>query len=723
MKVKLKLSHKMSIIVCSLLLFELAFVGLVWGALKNAEEEIQEETRIRTVIMHITHLMNLMQDTTVSLMRACFKHEDAPTAIITQLEDELDSLKTMLADHPDELSDIRNLEATCNNGIPLLQKAKDTYDTNVDAHKDYLLELKAISDRATLQVHGILEAYRRKEDESLRNAAKHRADMQMLLLCGFFVNIATAAGIIVVVSRTITDKLNILQQNSMHLAIGKPLLPPIRGKDEFADVDRAFHEMADALQEAKAKERAVIDNAVDVICSIDSDGRFTAVSPASFTVWGYSPDELIGRRFTDMMPPEDREGAREKLAEIIKTQAKVQIENRVVHKMGHVVDVLLSAYWSHREKSLFCVAHDHTDRKRAEMLLKASEERIRQVIYHLPTGVITIAPDGNIESINPRTEEIFGYTAQELIGKNLWLLFQATANRDDFLDRLQANAMGRIKEMNAQRKSEEIFPVEISLNRFQSSSGEHFLVHVQDITERRAVEKLKREFVAMISHDLRTPLMSVEFSLSLLSAGACGDLPERAQENVADAENNISYVMQLINGLLDVEKLSSGKLEMRFAEMDMAEVFDRCLDTVRPLAEKRNIKLDVPLNSLPLYGDENRLVQVMVNLISNALKFSPGGTTISVTALEHDDDVVVQVADQGAGIPASQKEKIFQRFERTESAKKVDGVGLGLSICKVIIEQHSGEMGVESEEGKGSTFWFRIPKHATAALKPPVTAL
>jgi signal transduction histidine kinase len=231
----------------------------------------------------------------------------------------------------------------------------------------------------------------------------------------------------------------------------------------------------------------------------------------------------------------------------------------------------------------------------------------------------------------------------------------------------------------------------------------------------------KQEFVQMISHDLRTPLMSVRGFFQLLNAGKYGEgLTDRGKERGALAERNIERLIKLINELLDIEKMESGKMAMNFGPVALADVVQRSVDAVRVMGEQAKIAVAVDLPSLnyELNADGDRLVQVIVNLVSNSIKFSPPGSTIRVFGVSGGDSVELRIADEGRGIPASQLDSVFDRFKqvKADEDRKKGGSGLGLAICKAIIESHEGTIGVESEEGKGSTFWFRIP------FTPPQTA-
>lgn len=221
----------------------------------------------------------------------------------------------------------------------------------------------------------------------------------------------------------------------------------------------------------------------------------------------------------------------------------------------------------------------------------------------------------------------------------------------------------------------------------------------------------KQELVAMVSHDLRTPLTSVQASLTLLGAGALGGLSEKAQKEVNVAENNTTRLINLINDLLDIEKMEAGKLKMSPQMTPLMPILERSYEGVDAFAGQHDITVEMPNTSLTVYADGDRIVQVLVNLLSNAIKFSPPDTFVSVTVEQQDNWVEVRITDRGRGIPPAHITSIFQRFQQVEAAdgKRARGTGLGLAICKAIIEGHGGTIGVESQEGHGSQFWLKLP--------------
>jgi len=229
--------------------------------------------------------------------------------------------------------------------------------------------------------------------------------------------------------------------------------------------------------------------------------------------------------------------------------------------------------------------------------------------------------------------------------------------------------------------------------------------------ERLEVERMKQEFISMVSHDLRSPLNSVLAFLNMLPEGVYGELSELGVNKANVANRNITRLIGLINDLLDAEKLESGKLTMNFTTIDLADILERSVESMRGLAEKEEVIIELPPVDMQIEADGDRLMQVVINLLSNAIKFSPKGGRIKLTATAAGDRVAVKVQDEGRGIAPRYQKMIFERFQQvtTSDGTEKGGSGLGLAICKAIVEQHGGIIGVDSQEGKGSTFWFKIP--------------
>jgi signal transduction histidine kinase len=225
------------------------------------------------------------------------------------------------------------------------------------------------------------------------------------------------------------------------------------------------------------------------------------------------------------------------------------------------------------------------------------------------------------------------------------------------------------------------------------------------------LDRLKSEFVSMVSHDLRTPLTSILGLMDFLETGMLGELNEMGKRHVSLAEQDIERLIGLINDLLDVDRLETGSLELNITPVPLSDLLARSVAAVAGVAATRKINISVPETPVSVLGDNDRLVQVFVNVLSNALKFSPEGSSVEIALTDHEDAVEIRIADHGPGIAAEDLSAVFDRFKQVgDKQARKKGTGLGLAICKAIVQQHQGEIGVESELGKGATFWVRLPK-------------
>ncbi len=357
------------------------------------------------------------------------------------------------------------------------------------------------------------------------------------------------------------------------------------------------------------------------------------------------------------------------------------------------------------------VFRDVTQQRRAEESLRRSESRSRSIIENMHGGLVTVDAAGRIESLNPAACRIFGYDAASVVGTPLETLIPSRSAAA-VLDVLRAAVRtSSLVEWEGRRHDGELFPIELTMFAFETATGNHWALNSLDVSVRREVERLKKEFVSTVSHELRTPLTSIRGSLGLLASGVLGELAADAQEVVSIAERNALRLIGLINDILDLEGLETGKMELRPRDEAAAALIARACESVHGLAVKLGVGLDARPTPARVWADGDRLVQVLVNLLSNAVKFSTPGGSVTVEAEEQGEWVTFRVTDRGRGIPRSHLDAIFERFRQVEAsdAREKGGTGLGLPICRSIVERHGGTIGVDSEEGVGSTFWFRLP--------------
>jgi CheY-like chemotaxis protein len=233
----------------------------------------------------------------------------------------------------------------------------------------------------------------------------------------------------------------------------------------------------------------------------------------------------------------------------------------------------------------------------------------------------------------------------------------------------------------------------------------------RDVTERRAVERLKSEFVSTVSHELRTPLTSIRGALGLLGSGLLGTIDDKGKRMLEIAVSNTDRLVRLINDILDIERIGSGKSELTRRHVDAHAVMVQALEGVLSMADQAGVRLVIERSFGDLWGDTDRIVQTLTNLLGNAIKFSPRDTTVTVSGTANGSEFVFCVSDQGRGIPEEKLETIFERFSQVDASDSRDkgGSGLGLAICQSIVRAHGGRIWAEKNDPVGSRFQFTIP--------------
>ncbi|MDH5395354.1 MAG: response regulator, partial [Gammaproteobacteria bacterium] len=363
--------------------------------------------------------------------------------------------------------------------------------------------------------------------------------------------------------------------------------------------------------------------------------------------------------------------------------------------------------------------------------LEESELQQRAILETINDAIITIDNNGFITSFNPAAETCFGYKSVEILGKNISCLIpdDKQESHQIYMDNSDIHADRIInisRDVEGQRKDKTLFPMELNVSPMQQDGKYGFVATLRDITERQRIDKMKNEFISTVSHELRTPLTSIRGSLGLISGGAVGVLPEEASHMLKIAANNTERLLLLINDILDIQKMESGKLALKFNKLAVMPFLEQAVEDNAAYGAQHNVKfiIDKSLNDAYIYADKDRMMQVMANLLSNAAKFSPEYDVVEISVARHDKLIRISVTDHGKGIPDSFHAKLFEKFTQSDSSdtRNKGGTGLGLSITKVIMETHGGRINFVSREGIGSTFYIELPE-LVGESQPDRTAL
>lgn len=363
----------------------------------------------------------------------------------------------------------------------------------------------------------------------------------------------------------------------------------------------------------------------------------------------------------------------------------------------------------------------------AERILarQAAERLARQnelILNAVAEGIYGVDAHGYTTFANPAAAALLGFAADDLPGRP----YEATLSPDGPEDPVRAALLDGVarttRDATFRRADGSRFPVELTASPLaENERVGGAVITFRDVTERREVDRMKDEFVSVVSHELRTPLTAIRGSLGLLAAGKAGELTERGQRMLDIAVQNTDRLIRLINDILDLERIESGKVAMEPRPVSAAELAHNAAEVIQPVAERAGVGVYVWAEPVWVNADPDRVLQVLTNLVSNAVKFSAPGSTVEVMVEPRGGEALVRVIDHGRGIPHDRLESIFERFQQVDSSdsRQKGGTGLGLAICRTIVGQHGGRIWAESEPGVGSTFLFTLPLHGAEQAAVP----
>lgn len=424
--------------------------------------------------------------------------------------------------------------------------------------------------------------------------------------------------------------------------------------------------------------------------------------------------------------PDDKQHAVDELTLAIDGKKDFDTEFRAITPEGKTRTIkaagLVLRDANNKALRMIGVSYDITSRVNAELALQKSVAQLQAILDNIVDSIITIDQHGIITSANRATLKIFGYKTEELLGNNVKMLMPNPYrdNHDSYLRNYQKTKIRRIigigREVEGQKKDGTQFPMELVVSEVKHQGEPIYVGMVRDITERKKVEQIKGEFVSTVSHELRTPLTAISAALGLIIGNTNNALTtQQVDEMITIAHSNSKRLATLIDDLLDIEKITAGKLHFDLKSYSLTGLIKQALETNHSYGIEHNItlKLTDAQADVLVWVDWHRLMQVLSNLISNAVKYSPEGDTVKISITTSKESVRVTVIDNGPGVPKDFHSRIFEKFSQADSSdtRKVGGTGLGLAISKELIELMDGTIGFHSIEKEGASFFFDLPVH------------
>jgi PAS domain S-box-containing protein len=478
----------------------------------------------------------------------------------------------------------------------------------------------------------------------------------------------------------------------------------------------------EALRDSATRINTIVDNIVDGIITVNADGAIESINQSAKRMFGFEVSQVLGRKFTVLL----EESCRITYLDQLRTESGNRLitpflfsdecEGLGQRQDGSTfpIELTISQVTVKGRRMLVHIVRDVTERKQADQRL-----RLAASVFETTTeGIVVTDAEGTIQSVNPAYMAITQFREEELLGKNPRIL-QSGKQDCEFYKRMWASISGAGHwqgEIWNRRKNGEIFPQWVAINEVKDSRGHttNYVGVAWDISELKASQRLKEEFITTISHELRTPLTSVLGSLGVLMENMTEQLPKQAQRLVELAHSNSRRLVRLISDILDIEKIEAGKMTFLFEPLELTTLVCRVVADSKAIAEQAQVTINYQNTTTDTWinGDADRLMQVVTNLLSNAIKYSHPGKAVEIVIGSHGLMLRVEVTDHGPGIPLEFHGHIFKKFVQVgrNAGGFKGGTGLGLSISKLIVKQHGGWIDFRSSPGAPTTFYIDLPR-------------
>ncbi len=465
---------------------------------------------------------------------------------------------------------------------------------------------------------------------------------------------------------------------------------PLDGPDHMGDLGRA------------------IDSASDGLLCIGPDGTVRYANPAAITLLSMEADPT-GKGFSAIGHP----SLIDRIAKCLQSPGGCPPTSATI--LARDRTLLLRAWRTGSDDNLLVISI-HDDSRLIE-----GHERVEAVLDATTDGLMVLSTSSLVTFVNPAAEEILGRSADALIGARLDVPELEWIDDPELTD-----SGGREIEMSSE---DALRVVMVTVSPIIDSDGDVTgrVIGLRDITAESEAARMKNEFVSTVSHELRTPLTSIKGYVDLILDGDAGEISDIQREFLSIVKENSDRLVDLINDMLDLSRIESGRIHLKVEPLEVEDVTAGALDTFRAVLAQsdRSIEVDIEPDLPLIVADRDRVRQVLINLVSNALKYSPEGGPVLARVARDNEQVRFSVTDHGLGISEPDQKLLFTKFYRVDSAmtREIGGTGLGLSICKSIIELLGGEIGVDSAFGEGSTFWFTLPTAPDELIRLPEVSI
>lgn len=478
-----------------------------------------------------------------------------------------------------------------------------------------------------------------------------------------------------------------------------------------------------ALLSSETRYRQVVESSLGFVFTCSMEGRLTSLNAFTAETLGYRVEDLTGRSVTELL---DAGGAAafQECLRTLETKDEWQGALPVRRSDGVYRRIAFRSRRMelHGERP-FVLNHgvDVTEQHEAEEALHLATRQRELILESVGDGIYGIDMEGRLSFINEAAARALGYKPDELTGRDIHEIIHHSHADGTPYSRMTSPILQGMRRQETVRMRDEVFwrhdgtsiPVEYSANPLiEDGHISGMVVAFQDVSERLRLGKMKDEFISTVSHELRTPLTSLRASLGLISSGSLDKRPEKQRQMIEMAIGNCDRLVRLVNDILDFDKVEKGRLPLHRTTVEAVDLLRRAADVAHTSATQVHISFRIEAVPAQVMADEERIMQVLNELVANAIKFSQPETLIHLSAERAgESEVCFQIEDQGQGIAPEKLDRIFDRFQQGDASdsRALGGTGLGLALCRSIVEQHGGRIWAESTPGKGSRFLFTLP--------------
>jgi PAS domain S-box-containing protein len=469
------------------------------------------------------------------------------------------------------------------------------------------------------------------------------------------------------------------------------------------------------LRQAATEWRTTFDSITDLVSIHDTDFKLVRVNKAFAKALNIEAAELIGKICYEILHHTHEPPPICPHVKTMKTKKPVTMQFFEPH-LGVYLEVATSPIFNEAGKvtGSVHVARDITKRKQAEQLLQQSEARYRTLVESAPDGIISLNAEGHITDCNKAMADLLGYTREELLGRHISELITDPILKKTEFYYTQLTERGQFEdEFEAINRHGQVVPLWVKAVTLPDREGKltQTIIYARDIAERKRLEQLKDEFISLVSHELRTPLTVIMGSLNTVLTEGERLSQADVRQLLQDASLESESLSHLLGNLLELSRVQAQQLSLYNEPVNIQRPVRDMVDKIRHQSSSHQFLIDIPRELPPVNADLIRLERILYNLLDNAVKYSPSGSQVRVSAKTESGHIVIGISDQGRGLSLHEQAKLFGPFQRLEHDRpdEAKGTGLGLLVCQRLVEAHGGRIWVESEPGRGSTFFFTLP--------------